>query len=181
MDRIFVAVPLTEAAREGIRAGLAAAFPRNLPGRPTPPNNWHLTLRFLGDAAPEAQAALVAELACVGSLPRFGVTFAALGSFPRPARATVLWVGIRRGLEPLADLAARAEQAAVRAGFPPERRPFEPHLTLSRSRTPLDLRNVLAAAPALGVEMPVEEVVLFRSILGSGTPRYQRVHTVPLQ
>jgi len=44
VERLFIAVPLTEQARDKI----AAALPP-LPGRRVPPQNWHFTLRFLGD------------------------------------------------------------------------------------------------------------------------------------
>ena len=51
-DRLFLAVALTDEVAHGLAAFLAEETMR-LPGRPTPPANWHLTIRFLGidDAA----------------------------------------------------------------------------------------------------------------------------------
>ncbi|MCL1693057.1 MAG: hypothetical protein M3096_05180, partial [Actinomycetia bacterium] len=46
-DRLFLAVALTDEVRHGLAAFLSERVVR-LPGRPSPPDNWHMTLRFLG-------------------------------------------------------------------------------------------------------------------------------------
>ena len=179
MDRLFLAAPLTDAARAALRAAVDASFPNGLPGRATPSANWHLTLRFLGESAPDRADAFVAELASVLDEASFDVAFAGYGAFPRASRAAVLWLGVRAGAEPLGRLAAMAEGAARRAGFPPEERPFSPHLTLARIRPPRDVGPLPAAAPA--VTMPVEELVLYRSEPGAGAPRYEAVRSFQLR
>ena len=66
------------------------------------------------------------------------------------------------------------------AGFPPEDRPYRSHLTLSRIRPDQDVTAVLDAVPPLGLAMPVDRVVLYRSHLGPGGPRYEEVEAFPL-
>jgi RNA 2',3'-cyclic 3'-phosphodiesterase len=178
--RLFLAVPLTDGARERIVRHLAAPPMPALPGRAVPPENWHLTLRFLGDT-PRALAERVAtqlEGAALG--PAFTLRFGRLGGFPRPARARVLWLGVEQGEDRLRDLAARVAASVERAGIPPEPRPFAPHLTLARLRDPLDLRPLLDLAPAAGVDLAVGEVVLYRSHPGSPAPRYEPLRRFPL-
>src|SRR5690606_30936563 len=130
--------------------------------------SWHLTLRFLGDTPAALLDRQREEVPRAPLGSPFSLRFGGYGAFPRAGRATVLWLGVEEGAEPLRALAGAVEAAARRAGFPPEGRPFRPHLTLSRIRTPEDASSLLAALPPFPREMPVDGVVLFRSHLGRG-------------
>jgi RNA 2',3'-cyclic 3'-phosphodiesterase len=179
--RLFVAAPLDDVARDALDAHLRRALDAaGVPGRPVPPRNWHLTLRFLGDCDAAAGERMVRALKQEVSGPRFEVRFGAAGAFPRPRKASVFWIGVGEGADGLAALAARAEAAARVAGFAADTRPFRPHLTVSRIRPPADVTDAVARVPAAGVRMMVDEVVLFRSELGSGAPRYEPVARFPL-
>jgi len=178
--RLFLGVPLTEECRDALRGYLAGAVGGPLPGRAVAPESWHLTLRFLGDTPPGQWERLVGEVRTVGLGTAFTLRFGGLGAFPRPARASVLWVGITEGEEPLRALAAAVEEAARRAGYPAEARRFSPHLTLSRIQPPRDVRAPVDTAPPFGERMPVNAVVLFRSHLGRGPARYEVVERFPL-
>jgi 2'-5' RNA ligase len=81
--------------------------------------------------------------------PRFAVVLGGLGAFPRPRRAGVLWVGVDEGAAELKRVAALVEEAARQAGFPAEKKPFSPHLTIARLHPARDLEETIAAAPAL--------------------------------
>jgi 2'-5' RNA ligase len=177
-DRLFLGVAMPEPVREALRAHLHLVG--ELPGRVVPPESWHLTLRFLGDTPPEQRERLAAELASAPLGPSLEIAFGGLGAFPHPARARVLWLGVEEGREPLRALAHAAEQVARRAGFAAERRPFAPHLTLSRLRSPTELGPLIARLPPASQPMRVDEVVLFRSVLGAGPARYQALRRVPL-
>jgi len=178
--RLFVGVPFPAELRNGLETHLRATFGERMPGRAVVPANRHLTLRFLGDTDAARLRALTGELRRVDGGPRFPLSLAGLGAFPRPARATVLWIGVGDGQAELRALAAKVEDAAVRAGFAPEPKPYSPHLTLSRLNPPADLRRAIEAAPPFGGRMTVDGFVLFRSHLGGGPPRYERVEHFPL-
>ena len=175
--RLFLAIPLTEEVRQGIAQHLRGALAHPLPGRPVRPENWHLTVRFLGDVEEAAADRVVREVDVVDRGPAFRVRWGSLGAFPRPRRATVLWVGLARGVQEAERLAAVVEEAVEAAGFPPEDRPFRSHLTLSRLRPDQDVTAVLEAVPPVGLAMAVDRVVLYRSHLGRGGPRYERVES----
>jgi 2'-5' RNA ligase len=168
-ERLFLGVPLPPAAQ----ATLSAQLPADLPGRPVPPHNWHVTLRFLGSTPADRRDELIANIRSA-HLPRgFDVAFGGLGAFPSPRRAKVVWVGVREGgaaLEALADL---AEVAAVGAGFEPQTRPFHSHLTISRLRHPGDVTPLLRHEVQLPVRVSVTALALFRSTLGTGPARYE--------
>jgi 2'-5' RNA ligase len=177
--RLFVGIPLADELRAALEAYLAAAFGDRLPGRAVPPRNWHLTLRFLGATDAERHRRIADELRRLGPPPGFDLALTALGAFPRPGRAKVLWIGAGAGGDELRALGAAVEAAAVRAGYAPEPKPFSPHLTLSRLDPPADVRPALAAPP-FGGRMRVDAFVLFRSHLGGAPPRYEPLERFPL-
>lgn len=177
VGRLFVAVPITDEVRHGLAAHLDEALEgKAVPGRPVPPDNWHITLRFLGKTTGLENEKLSRALDEADLGDPFEASFGGLGAFPRPARATVLWLGLERGVGRLGELASAAETAATDAGFMPEERPFSAHLTLSRIRPHQDVRPVLERVPAFPLRMPVERVVVYQSHLGRRRPaRYEEV------
>ncbi|MEK7848688.1 MAG: RNA 2',3'-cyclic phosphodiesterase, partial [Chloroflexota bacterium] len=134
--RLFVAVELPP----GVRAALAG-LQRELRPRCGAGVRWvdakgiHLTLKFLGGVegarVPPVQAAV--EQAASGQAA-FRLSLGSTGFFPNPRRPRVFWVGIEGEVERLGALARRVEVALSPLGFPPERRPFSPHLTLGGVR-----------------------------------------------
>lgn len=180
MMRLFLALPLTEDARQGISHHLRRVLAHPLPGRVVRPENWHLTLRFLGEVDETAADRVIREVDAAGRGPAFPIRWGSLGAFPRPRRASVLWLGLESGAVEAERLAAVVEEAVEAAGFPPEDRPFRSHLTLSRLRPDQDVTPVLEAVPPVGLSMMVDRVVLYRSHLGPGGPRYEQVEDFPL-
>ena len=179
--RLFVGVPLDDGFRHALEAHLAGGQGlRTLPGRAVPSRNWHLTLRFLGSTPPALAARLVELLREADLGPPFPLELGGLGAFPRPKRASVLWIGVSLGGPELGLLARTVEAAAREAGFAPEQRPFAAHLTLSRLDPPRDVTDAVTGIPAFGGRMTVGEVVLFRSHLGDGPARYEAVERFPL-
>ena len=178
--RLFLGVPLPETVREALRGHLRGSFGERLPGRAVVPENWHFTLRFLGDTDAARRDALVDALRSSDLGPAFALGFGAMGAFPRPARASVLWVGVEDGAAEIRALAAVVEEAARRAGFVAEEKAFSPHLTVSRLNPPADVRREIAEVPPFGGRMEVDAVTLFRSHLGGGPPRYEAVERFPL-
>lgn len=175
--RCFLGLALPEEARRTLDAAFAPLRAR-FTGRGcrwVPPENLHLTLRFLGecdrgrlDRVTSAAAAVVQEMAAPT------LHLAEAGVFPpRGRRPLVLWAGIGGDLDALGRLAAALEEAARGAGFRPERRAFRPHVTVAR----LDLPQARALAGSLLPALPPVDcsptaVRLFRSVPGPGGVQY---------
>ncbi len=174
-ERLFIAAPIPERARESLRRHL----PDVLPGRRVSPEKWHFTLRFLGDTPSAQRERLVEALGGVTLPVPFRIEFGKLGAFPSPDRARVLWVGVKRGAEKLVRLAETVEAAAQAADFPAEPRPFKSHLTLSRVDPPSDVRRLIDLIPSTDVSMEVRGVVLFRSHLGREGARHEAIAHFP--
>ncbi len=180
LARLFVAVPLPDDVRHALSTLIREAAPGGLPGRVVPPANWHVTLRFLGDVDDLGRDRLLRELQAAGLGDPFVVDWGGLGAFPRPGRATVLWVAADRGAADLSRLAVDVEEAAVAAGFPHEDRPFRSHLTLSRIRPHQDVAPLLESTSPFDLAMTVDRVAVYRSHLGRGGARYEEIEEFPL-
>lgn len=181
-ERLFLAVALDDEVRHGLAAFLEGNLDgASMPGKPVPPANWHITLRFLGDSTPEQADRVAGFLDERLAAAPFTIDFGRLGAFPRPSRATVLWLGIDRGADALSEVAAWCEQAAVAAGFAPEDRPFHPHLTLARIRPQRDVTALTERVPPIPLSQRVRELTLYRSHLGRGAAVHEEVTAVPLR
>jgi RNA 2',3'-cyclic 3'-phosphodiesterase len=176
-ERLFVAVALPDATR----TSLARSLPERLPGRRVQPEKWHFTLQFLGDVAPVTRDQLITELRNEALGDSFVARLAGLGGFPRPEQARVLWIGVDRGAPNLTELAAVVARACSRIRLQVDERPYSPHLTLSRLDPPHDLRPLIAVTEFPPLEIDVSEVLLIRSVLGQGPPRYVPLARFPLR
>lgn len=177
---LFLGIGLPSGARDLLAALLMdATGGASLPGRPSPPENWHVTLRYFGavdEVAADRITAAIDQADLGGHVP---LMLGSFGAFPNPRRATVLWLGIERGADRLALLNEIAEDAAQAAGLPAEDRPYLPHLTLSRLRPDQDLRGLIDTTVLPPVSFTVSELTLFESHLGP-TTWYEPVETFPL-
>lgn len=100
----------------------------------------HLTLQFFDHLEPERLSAVVdAMTEAVQDQPPFAIEVRGVGAFPSPQRPRVVWAGVGAGAASLQSLAGRLRRAVAARGFPVEARPFVPHLTLGRLRSPRDL------------------------------------------
>lgn len=180
--RVFVAVPLTSAITQQL-ADVQRRLRRDCPEQAVTwvkPENIHLTLFFLGDILPERQAPVEAALRVVVRHAR-PLTFSVqgVGAFPNLNRPRVIWVGLQEPTGQLALLHSAVNEAMANVGFQPEDRRFSPHLTLGRIRQRASREDAQTVGEAvrraevghLG-DAPVEEMVLFRSVLKSSGAEY---------
>jgi 2'-5' RNA ligase len=182
-QRLFVAIALDEATRARIAACLPpAAHAASPPGlRWLPPDNWHLTLQFLGRVDDDAVARVrdACEQAAGATAP-FAIELGGAGAFGSPRRARVVWIGVRGGHEYVAALAERLFARTEPLGFAREQREFRSHLTVARLKTPTDVAALLAALPVPPVTMRVADLTLYRSHVSSRGAEYEVIGRFPL-
>lgn len=186
--RAFIAINLPAEVKEVLRAvqsDLREAIHGNAI-RWTPPEQVHLTLRFLGNVAADSVPGLESGLrqACEGIAP-FELKAGGVGAFPCTARPRVLWLGLGGDLEQLRLLEGRISRQTAAWGESDERE-FHPHLTLARAKEtrPPQLREIsralAAQKPARLVRWRVAEVDLMRSELSPAGAQHSRLAAVPL-
>jgi 2'-5' RNA ligase len=186
--RLFVAIVPPAAVLAELAAAVAALRAARPELRWTGPDDWHLTLAFLGEVPERVLPELAVRLGrAAGRHQAQRLALRGGGAFPRPARATVLWAGIQAGAG-LAPLAASVAAGARRAGAPPpdEDHRYRAHLTLARSRQPADLKQLTSAlAGYAGQDWIAAEIGLIRSNLGAAAAtdrqRYEELGSWPLR
>lgn len=180
-DHAFLAVALTFDTRHMLSAALAEASPGPpVPGKRAPPENWHITLRFLGECDDLTADLFLRELDDALNIPGGVVYTTELGAFPQASKASVLYVSLSDDDGLLAALSIVAEHAARDVGFSPEERPFVPHLTLSRIRPAMDLRRLVESFAGFRVPIEVSAVTLFRTRPTRGGVQYEAVERITL-
>lgn len=114
-----------------VRAELAALAGTLAGVRWTPPDNLHLTMRYIGETTPERQEAMAAALARVRVEP-FILPVAGLGVFPSRGAAKVLWAGLGNAHTRLFQLRKQVDEALLSVDLTLDVHSFQPHLTLGR-------------------------------------------------
>jgi len=163
MIRLFVALALPAELRAQL-----AMLSGGIPGAKwVPPENYHLTLRFIGEVESWRAQEVDHALAAIRARP-FELLLRGVGTFEKGGRISALWVGVEK-TESLAFLQGKVETALQRIGLEPERRRFAPHVTLARTDraapeklvTWVQAHNLFRAPPVL-----VESFTLYSSRLG---------------
>jgi 2'-5' RNA ligase len=124
--RLFVALDLPASLRTRL-----SFLCGGLPGvRWVPPENYHLTLRFIGEL-PGWRAEEVDQALANIRAPGFTLTLSGVGAFNKAGRVMSLYVGVERN-PALDHLQAKVERALQAAGVDRERARFVPHVTMAR-------------------------------------------------
>lgn len=163
MARLFVAVWPPPSVVEAV----AHQVPR--PPRPglrwVPPENWHVTLRFLGRADPDEAARALDRLVA-------GPAEAVVG----PAVTTLGRAVVCLPVAGLDRLAAAVVTATAGVGQPPEDRRFTGHLTLARRKG----RAAVPTGTPFSARFEVDEVALVASDTRPSGAEYRTLRRWPL-
>ena len=194
--RIFVALDIDDAILSRIERFLEGVREFAPDARWVRPESIHITLKFIGERPDESVEQIKQKLSTVRSSP-VEIVFRGYGFFPTPKSARVFWLGVDSGPQ-LANLARSIDETTAALGIPKEDHPFSPHLTLARrgggsgapqshkgdgpNRVFQRLQEKLAALPApeFGT-MTAREFFLYRSHLGRGGSRYEKLAAFTLQ
>ena len=169
--RLFVGIPLTARVLDELSAVCRRLQPVAHSLRWTAPETWHVTLQFLGNTGPEQYPSLVARLHELHFAP-VPVQLEGLGVF-----GSGVFIATVRLAPQLLQLQEHVVAATARCGFVPETRPYQPHITLARSkgkepRQELDkLQAGIRSAPKF-TRFVAQEFLLYESFLGPTGSRY---------
>jgi 2'-5' RNA ligase len=167
--RLFVALALPEDIRWQLRLLCGGLPTRNGNGnRWVPPENFHITLRFLGEVDGRDAHYVDAALAGIRA-PRFSVRLKGVDAFTSGQRVKAVYAGVEKqpALQHLHD---KVESAVVRAGLPPEGQKYTPHVTLTRPKDPpvSKLQQYLVEHSLFKTEpFEITHFTLFSSEMGS--------------
>ncbi|MBB5872738.1 2'-5' RNA ligase [Allocatelliglobosispora scoriae] len=137
--RLFIAAyppPAAIGDLAALVAGLTLAQPHpdSLSRRPVPPDQWHVTLAFLGEVPVDRIDAVTGAMTAAAArsrppAPRLRLTG---GGWFDNLRAAAIWIGVDGDLDALHALVAGLREELAAAELPVDERPYQPHLTLGR-------------------------------------------------
>lgn len=177
MTRLFIAIDIAETIRREI-AGLGRSLPDS---RPVPPEQLHLTLKFIGEV--EGSKLLdIKDVLPEIARPAFSLCLKGVGTFPPRGIPRILWAGVEPQ-ENLVGLRNAIERKLFEIDIPRERQKFSPHLTLARLKNcPLKRLQEFLAGNALlrTAEFPVNQFHLYKSQLTKSGAVHTIIQSYPL-
>ncbi len=190
MTRTFIAIE-TSAVLQRHLATIIRQVAQALPFvRWVDPTGIHLTLAFLGELSDDQVArALEAATMTAGHAKPFSYRLARLGVFGSPRQPRVIWLGIDEPSGALLRLQRVLNEGLAQRGFTVDARPFSPHLTLARVKSPLSIDEqqrlgALLSGKQQGIasSLPyqVQHLDVMKSELSRSGAQYTRLHTCTL-
>jgi 2'-5' RNA ligase len=176
--RLFVALALPDDIRWQLRlicGGLAGA------GRWVPPENFHITLRFLGEVDGRDSEYVDAALAGIRA-PRFSLRLKGVDAFTSGQRVKSVHAVVEKS-QALQHLHDKVESAVVRAGLPPEGQKYTPHVTVAwpKDVSLTKLQHYLMEHSLFKTELfAVTHFTLFASEMGSEQSVYTALRSYAL-
>ena len=184
--RLFVALDIPEAVRQNL-----AAMRRDFPAmasqlRWVPPQNFHVTLKFIGSVPPEKLQPIIEALRRVSLADRVQLRIRGV-AWGVNAKTGVMLYAIMEDSKPLTALATAIDQQLEHLGFIPENRTFMPHLTLVRASrdVPANFQTALRELAEqhkqydFGSVTPEEFHLMESKTLPAG-PIYSKIQSFPL-
>jgi len=143
----------------------------------TNPDQYHVTLRFIGDTDFVKVKEIGNKLHAGIHIPeRISLDIASLASFGPRKRPRVIWLGFEE-TDFFENLKSEVDHVLKQCGIPATEQPFRAHLTLGRVRSLQNLQGYYHAVEEMKQLFPgsviFEKLVFFRSILGPRGPEYR--------
>lgn len=179
VKRIFIAIPLPEAVKralDNVCEQLQQQFPSGSV-RWVQADNMHLTLRFLGDTAVSQIPGIITQLDQLCPKP-VRLQLHQLGCFPNQSNPRVLWVGLKGELAELQQLKRDVDRQLAALSWPPETKPFTPHLTIGRVKDARKAGQVRWRCEVDEAHFGVTAVHLIQSDLQKQGPVYTTLHKI---
>jgi 2'-5' RNA ligase len=145
----------------------------------TPPENFHVTLVFLGDTDVEQIPEITEKIErAVQAHSAFKIKIRGIDGFPVLNQARVLYLGVQRN-QAILDLQGELEHMLKE---PDKREPnFVPHLTIARLRNPKSCRDLVSPFTHIDLgKQDVAEITLYSSELRGGVVYYDKIKSFGL-
>ncbi len=149
-----------------------------------PDNQWHLTLKFLGDTPEEIIQPIIVDISDkIMQLPGMNLHLFSLGLFKSLNNPRILWIGFKP-CETLIKAVKCINEATQKFGFESDNKEFSPHLTIARIKEIKQIKNLgnlieKYKNTSFGM-VTITEIIFYESILKSEGPVYLPMHKFPL-
>ena len=175
--RVFIAIELSKDIKEELKQTQDKLSPFCTKGRLTDKNNFHLTLRFIGEVnLKEYHSLKKAVDTVIKTHHPFLLYLESLESLTKRNRH-IIWAGVKGEVDKLYSLYHGLEEALLEEGFPKEEREYTPHITLARQvqlSEPINELNQKVTIKSL--EFSVKNIAVMESINTNGQLVYRPVY-----
>jgi len=149
------------------------------------PENWHITLSFLGDT-PSEKIDILKELIdqSFHELNSFQSKLEGVGVFPNRRDPNVLWLGLN-SLQLILPAYEQLGKLLLKNDFSFDQKPLKPHLTIARMKYLADKAIIDTLVKDYGQtvfdQVKIDRIVLFESLLTPQGPIYKALYTKHFQ
>ncbi len=147
-------------------------------GRWKPIDNFHLTLKFLGEVSPTQVEQINQAMSSIcNSEKPLNLAVSGLWTFDGKDSIRVLWLGLTGDLDALRDLQNNIDGALQPLGFQAEKRGFAPHVTIGQDIVfKTDFAKIQAELGDVRLStMTIKSLQLFESVLDQNKRIYKKV------
>lgn len=180
--RVFIALELNDEMKEYIDKKTKLIKKHAQKGRFTTRDNFHLTLKFIGNIEPDELTDLTAAMTNAASnIQPFSINLSTVDYFQK-GRSKILYFDVIDQFNQLNNLFELLEAALATKGYPKDQRAFTPHITIGRKvrlKPSVEKLNALLALNPRAIT--VEKISLMESTRINDRLRYIPLTTVQLQ
>lgn len=143
-------------------------------------DNWHLTLKFIGEASEAEKENLIKVLKNI-EFENKGqyINFNRVGAFPELKRAKVIYLAPAEAKDTLKRIHDKLEVETVKYGFKRDDRDFIPHLTLGRVKNSyIKIHDKFKGQNFVNIYAKIESITLYQSELKKEGPEYIELFSI---
>ena len=178
--RLFVSIELSDEVRNSLRRA-QEQLAEIVKAKWTAADQFHLTLKFLGETADPNVPKILEQLRGVRFDEALALQTAGLVCFPPHGPIRIIAAAMKDEGGRCAELQGEIDRACHAAGFPLEGRRWTPHVTIGRvkDRVTAGARAAVTSANLPSIDFEIDEFYLMESRLDRIGPHYTRVATFP--
>ena len=151
--------------------------------------NWHLTLKFLGEVEDKTKISRVKDILSElkDDYNSFPIRFQNISAFPDINHPKVIYVGINQDQNKLIKIHNSLDTSLSKVGFESENKKYTPHLTFARSKSQTNLKQISNSLKKyinkyfINIYMKCDEISLMESKLLPEGPVYEKVFGISLK
>lgn len=181
--RVFIAIEFEQHIKDYLNKIQKQVMSYSTDGNFSRPENFHLTLKFIGEVQPSFLGSITAAMAqSVHGIKPFKLRLHNLGNFPR-GNKMIIWMGVGGELDVLNLLFNQLETSLGSIGIAKDTRGYSPHITLGREVRLAVPFSKVANAVAIDHQQQIIEVhkiSLMESKREEGRLMYIPLHRQPL-
>jgi 2'-5' RNA ligase len=182
--RCFIAVEIPGPVKRSLGDMIANLKKSGSDVKWLPPENIHITLKFLGSTDESLLEKIKGSLSKKFSpYSPFYITISGVGCFPDERRPRVVWVGTHESSGHVRDVHKAIEAEMAKFGFPVEEREFSPHLTIGRVKGRKGMAALMKMLDAYRQvsfgDLEVGGVTLMKSELNPAGAKYFPLAEIP--